>query len=150
MSSKRRKQLQFSRIHTSQRSRGILSTLKTRTGLKPNILSRFAICLSLKDPSIPNPDEFDELGTEFLPSTLFGEHEKLFLALMIDRLHREGHDPEEVPNLNQKDNKEPKGEERTLLNIMLRAHLNRGVYSLLSRVHSLSAINEMIKAEMKY
>ena len=50
----------------------------------------------------------------------------------------------------KKDNKEPKGEEKTLLNIMLRAHLNRGVYSLVSRVYGLSGINEMIKAEMKY
>ena len=132
MSSKRRKQLQFSRIHTSQRSRGILSNLKIKTGLTPNILSRFGICVSLKDPSVPNPEEFDENGTEFLPLVLFGEHEKLFLALMIDRLHRDGLDPEKY------------------LNIMLRAHLNRGVYSLISRIHSLSAINEMIKAEMKY
>ena len=132
MSSKRRKQLQFSRVHTSQRCRGILSNLKIKTGLKPNILSRFAICLSLKDPSVPNPEEFDELGTEFLPLVLFGEHEKLFLALMIDRLHRDGLDPEKY------------------LNIMLRAHLNRGVYSLVSRVYGLSGINEMIKAEMKY
>ena len=124
--------MQFSRIHTSQRSRGILSNLKIKTGLTPNILSRFGICLSLKDPSIPNPEEFDELGTEFLPGTLFGKHEKLFLALMINRLHRDGLDLE-------KD-----------LDVMLRAHLNRGVYSLVSRVHSLSGINEMIKAEMKY
>ena len=132
MSSKRRKQLQFSRIHTSQRCRGILANLKIKTGLTPNILSRFGICLSLKDPSIPNPEEFDENGTEFLPLVLFGEHEKLFLALMIDRLHRDGLDPEKY------------------LNIMLRAHLNRGVYSLVSRVYGLSGINEMIKAEMKY
>ena len=132
MSSKRRKQLQFSRVHTSQRCRGILSNLKIKTGLTPNILSRFGICLSLKDPSVPNPEEFDELGTEFLPLVLFGEHEKLFLALMIDRLHRDGLDPEKY------------------LNIMLRAHLNRGVYSLVSRVYGLSGINEMIKAEMKY
>ena len=124
--------MQFSRIHTSQRCRGILSNLKIKTGLTPNILSRFGICLSLKDPSIPNPEEFDELGTEFLPLVLFGEHEKLFLALVIDRLHRDGLDPEKY------------------LNIMLRAHLNRGVYSLVARIHSLSAINEMIKAEMKY
>ena len=132
MSSKRRKQLQFSRVHTSQRCRGILSNLKIKTGLTPNILSRFGICLSLKDPSVPNPEEFDELGTEFLPLVLFGEHEKLFLALMIDRLHRDGLDPEKY------------------LNIMLRAHLNRGVYSLVSRVYGLSGINEMIKAEIKY
>ena len=132
MTSKRRKQLQFSRIHTSQRCRGILANLKIKTGLTPNILSRFGICLSLKDPSVPNPEEFDENGTEFLPLVLFGEHEKLFLALMIDRLHRDGLDPEKY------------------LNIMLRAHLNRGVYSLLSRVYGLPGINEMIKAEMKY
>ena len=124
--------MQFSRIHTSQRCRGILANLKIKTGLTPNILSRFGICLSLKDPSIPNPEEFDENGTEFLPLVLFGEHEKLFLALMIDRLHRDGLDSEKY------------------LNIMLRAHLNRGVYSLLSRVYGLSGINEMIKAEMKY
>ena len=124
--------MQFSRIHTSQRCRGILANLKIKTGLTPNILSRFGICLSLKDPSIPNPEEFDENGTEFLPLVLFGEHEKLFLALMIDRLHRDGLDPEKY------------------LNIMLRAHLNRGVYSLVSRVYGLSGINEMIKAEMKY
>ena len=124
--------MQFSRIHTSQRCRGILANLKIKTGLTPNILSRFGICLSLKDPSIPNPEEFDENGTEFLPLVLFGEHEKLFLALMIDRLHRDGLNPEKY------------------LNIMLRAHLNRGVYSLLSRVYGLSGINEMIKAEMKY
>ncbi len=124
--------MQFSRVHTSQRSRGILSNLKIKTGLTPNILSRFGICLSLKDPSIPNPAEFDELGTEFLPGTLFGEHEKLFLALMIDRLCRDGLDVEKH------------------LDVMLRAHLNRGVYSLVSRVHSLSGINEMIKAEVKY
>ena len=124
--------MQFSRIHTSQRCRGILSNLKIKTGLTPNILSRFGICLSLKDPSVPNPEEFDENGTEFLPLILFGEHEKLFLALMIDRLHRDGLDPEKY------------------LNIMLRAHLNRGVYSLVSRVYGLSGINEMIKVEMKY
>ena len=124
--------MQFSRIHTSQRCRGILANLKIKTGLTPNILSRFGICLSLKDPSVPNPEEFDENGTEFLPLVLFGEHEKLFLALMIDRLHRDGLDSEKY------------------LNIMLRAHLNRGVYSLVSRVYGLSGINEMIKAEMKY
>jgi len=127
-----RKKLQFSRVRTSQRCRGILSNLKIKTGLTPNILSRFGICLSLKDPSIPNPEEFDEIGTEFLPIVLFGEHEKLFLALMIDRLHRDGLDPEKY------------------LNKMLRAHLNRGVYSLVSRVGNLSGINEMTKAERTF
>ena len=124
--------MQLDRIHTSMRSRGILATLRNRTGIRPNILSRFGICLSLKDPSIPNPDEFDELGTEFLPNVLFGEYEKMFYALMVNRLHRDKLDPE------------------LYLNRMMRAHLNRGVYSLISRVHHLSDIHEMIRAERKY
>ena len=124
--------MQLGRIHTSQRSRGILYTLTSRTGITPNILSRFGICLSLKDPSIPNPDESDELGTEFLPNVLFGEYEKMFYALIVNRLHRDKLDPE------------------LYLNRMMRAHLNRGVYSLLSRIHHLSDIHEMIRAERKY
>ena len=124
--------MEFGRIHTSQRTRGILSSLKSKTGITPNILSRFGICLSLKDPSMPNPDEFDELGTEFLPSVLFGDYEKLFYALMVNRLQKDKLDPERD------------------LNKMMRAHLNRGVYSLISRVHHLSDIHEMIRAERKY
>ena len=124
--------MEFGRIHTSQRTRGILSSLKSKTGITPNILSRFGICLSLEDPSMPNPDEFDELGTEFLPSVLFGDYEKLFYALMVNRLHKDKLDPERD------------------LNKMMRAHLNRGVYSLISRVHHLSDIHEMIRAERKY
>jgi DNA sulfur modification protein DndE len=116
-----------------------LSNLKIKTGLTPNILSRFAICLSLKDPSIPNPLEFDENGTEFLPETLFGEHQKMFLALMIDRLHRDGINPEEINKT-----------KTTNLDVMLRAHLNRGVYSMISRIQGLSSFNEMIKAEQQY
>ena len=130
--------MQFSRVRTSQRCMGILSNLKIKTGLTPNILSRFAICLSLKDPSIPNPLEFDEDGTEFLPETLFGEHQKMFLALMIDRLHRDGIDPEEVSKT-----------KTTNLDVMLRAHLNRGVYSMVARIQGLSSFNEMIKAEQQ-
>ena len=130
--------MQFSRVRTSTRSRGILAKLKSRTGLTTNLLSRFAICLSLKDASIPNPLEFDEDGTEFLPATLFGEYEKLFLALLIDRLHRDGLEPD------AKDKNE-----QIELNRMLRAHLNRGIYSLTSRLQGLDGFNEMVKAEQK-
>jgi len=124
--------LKFNRIRISHSSQAVLGRLKSKTGLTPNILARFALCLSLKDPSIPNPDEFDELGTEFLPSVLFGDYEKLFYALMVNRLHKDKLDPE------------------LYLNRMMRAHLNRGVYSLISRIHHLSDIHEMIRAERKY
>ena len=51
---------------------------------------------------------------------------------MLDRLEKDKIDP----------NKD--------LNLMMRAHLNRGVYSLISRIRGLSDINEMIKAEQKF
>ena len=66
----------------------------------------------LKDPSIPNPDEFDETGSEFYPATLFGEHEQMYLALMLDRLNHDKLDPE------------------LYLPRMIRAHINRGVIAL--------------------
>ena len=38
----------------SYRSQNLLAL-----GLTPNIVGRFAICMSLNDPSPPNPEEFD-------------------------------------------------------------------------------------------
>jgi len=105
--------------------------LKAKTGLSINFLSRFAMCLSLKDPSIPNPDEYDEQGMEILPNVLFGEHEKMFMALMIQRLHHDDLDPE------------------IYLQRMMRAHVNRGVAALFPRINDLSDFYEIIKAEKK-
>ena len=60
--------MKFSRVRVSTRSTNMLSMLKARTGLTPNISARFAICLSLKDRSVPNPDEYNEEGSELAPS----------------------------------------------------------------------------------
>jgi len=123
--------MHFSRLYSSARSRSLLGFLKTKTGLTPNILGRFAICLSLKDPSIPNPDEFDERGNELHPNVLFGEHEQMFMALMLERLHRDKLDP------------------KIYLNRMVRAHLNRGVIALYPRLNDLSDFYELVKEEQK-
>lgn len=113
----------------SYRSQNLLGQLKAKTGLTPNITGRFALCLSLKDPSIPNPDEFDEKGSEIHPSVLFGEYENVFLALFIQRLKKDKLDPE------------------LYLNKMLRAHFNRGAIALYSRINDLSDFYPMIKHE---
>ena len=105
--------------------------LKSKTGLNINILARYAFCLSLKDPSIPNPDEFDEKGMEILPSVLFGEHENIYMALMLDRL--------------KKDNLKPK----LYFQTMTRAHLNRGAAMLFPRIHDLTDFIDIIKQEKK-
>ena len=123
--------MQFNRIKMSARAQAMLGQLKHKTGLTPNISARFAICLSLKDPSIPNPDEFDENGMEINPTVLFGEHERMFMALMLERLHREKLDP------------------KIYLQKHIRAHLNRGAIALFSRINDLSDFYELVKEERK-
>ena len=123
--------MQFSRYRFSYRNQNLLSQLKHRTGLGINVLARYALCLSLKDPSIPNPDEFDEKGLEILPSVLFGEYENIYMALMLDRLHKDRLDPE------------------LYLHKMTRAHLNRGATALFPRIHDLSYFNDIIQVEQK-
>jgi len=119
--------MQFTRLRMSHRSQSHLSMLKSRTGLTPNIMGRFAICLSLKDPSPPNPNEYDEKGSEIHPSVLFGEHEALFKALIINRLERDGLDLE------------------TYLNSMIRAHFNRGTAALFPRIHGLTDVYQLLE-----
>ena len=124
-----RKLLRFNRVKMSYRSQNLLAQIKSKTGLTPNIVGRFAICISLNDPSPPNPDEFDEKGSEIHPSILFGEYEDVFMALMIQRLKREGLDPQKY------------------LNKMVRAHFNRGAIALFARIHDISDLAHIINQE---
>ena len=123
------KLLRFSRLRMSYRSQNLLAQLKSRTGLTPNITGRFAICMSLNNPSVPNPDEFDEKGSEIHPSVLFGEYEDVFMALMVQRLGRD--------RLSSK----------IYLNRMTRAHFNRGTIALFARIHNLSDMERIINEE---
>lgn len=113
----------------SYRSQNLLAQLKSRTGLTPNIMGRFAICMSLNDPSPPNPDEFDEKGSEIHPSVLFGEYEDVFMALMVQRLKRDGFNP------------------NMWMNRMVRAHFNRGTIALFARIHDISDFERVILQE---
>lgn len=115
----------------SHRSQSHLAMLKHRTGLTPNIMGRFAICISLQDPSPPNPDEYDEKGSEIHPSVMFGEHEPLFMALMIKRLTNDRLDLE------------------TYLNPMVRAHFNRGTTALFPRIRGLADIYTVVSQANK-
>ena len=121
--------MKFTRMRMSYRSQNLLGQIKVRTGLTPNIAGRFSLCLSLKDQSIPNPEEFDEKGSEISPQVLFGDYEDMFLALFLFRLKKDGLDPE------------------LYLNRMLRAHFNRGTISLYSRIKDISDFYPMIKNE---
>lgn len=101
-------------------------TLKGRTGLTPNILCRFALTLSLRDPSIPDPSAYPNDGMEFNRYTLMGSHEVLLLALLRQRCLHDGLNP------------------GTNLAEQLRTHINRGVGILYPRLRSLPDLGEIV------
>ena len=121
--------MKFDRIKLSNRSQQLLGSMKKKTGLTPNILARFALCMSIKERSIPNPDEFDQGGSELSPEVLFGDFEQMYHTLMINRLDNDKLDYEKY------------------LNTMARAHINRGVIALSPRINDLSDFYELVKEE---
>jgi len=103
--------MRVNKIRLSKDASERLKHLKARTGLTPNILSRFGFCLSLPDPAIPNPEQFAEDDREFNRYTLLGEWDELFVALLKQRLAQD-----RMPQAQLED--------------QFRAHINRGILSL--------------------
>ncbi len=121
--------MKFGRVKLSAKSQNLLGRLKARTGLTPNLLARFALCLSIKEKSFPDPNEYDRNGSEIEPNVLFGEYESLYLGLMRNRLEKDGKNIE------------------TDLNEMTRCHINRGVIALSPRIQNLGDFYELIREE---
>lgn len=72
------------KFRISSASSDKLRFLKSKTGLTPNIICRFAICNALKDTvGIGNASVSDLNGLEFNSSTLFGEHLDIYELLLI-------------------------------------------------------------------
>lgn len=117
--------MKFAKITTSLKSQALLGRLKAKTGLTPNLLARFAICMSIKERSTPNPSEYDKDGSVLEPTVLFGEYEQIYLGLMKNKLKKDGLDDSE-------------------LNEMTRCHLNRGTISLNSRIENLGDFYDLI------
>ena len=70
------------RLRTSEKAAARLKYLKGKTGLTPNILSRIAFVLSVRDLKRISKDVDDLSGQEFNSSTLFGEHQKVYELLL--------------------------------------------------------------------
>lgn len=121
--------MSFNRLRISKSASIRLSMLKGRTGLTPNILCRIGFCLSLSDPSVPNPTSFDEDGQEFNRLTLTGESDKFFIALLKERLIRDGLDVTKdiVPQF--------------------RAHMNRGAITLFDKVKKLEDLSDLLPSD---
>ncbi|WP_226687152.1 DNA sulfur modification protein DndE [Stutzerimonas stutzeri] len=73
-----------------------LRFLKSKTGLTPNILCRYAICSALKDTNgFGNASVSDLNGQEFNAPTLFGEHADIYELLLRQFMHE--YDVDEDP-----------------------------------------------------
>ncbi|MBT4326059.1 MAG: DNA sulfur modification protein DndE [Candidatus Nitrosopelagicus sp.] len=120
--------MKFSRLKLSGKSQNLLGRLKNRTGLTPNIVARFALCISIKEKSAPIIAQYDKEGSEIEPSVLFGEYEDLYLGLMKNRLKKDGLSYSE-------------------LNEMTRCHINRGVIALAPRIQNIGDFYDLIKEE---
>ena len=121
--------MSFNRIRLSRSATNRLSLLKSRTGLTPNILCRIGFCLSLRDSIVPRPENYDEDGQEINRYTLTGEWDKFFIALLKERLLKDGLD------INKN------------LFPQLRAHMNRGAISLYDKVKTLEDFQDLLPSE---
>ena len=113
-------ELTLQRIPFSVEADNRLRTLKSRTGITPNILCRIGFCLSIEEPGIPPylPENF-KTGREINRYTLFGKYDQIFVALLITRMVR--------------DNLSLVGIDQAFL-----AHINRGIEILAARIKSVS------------
>ena len=79
-------------VRLSNQARDQLIRLKTRTGIQNwNVLCRWALCVSLREPTPPSPiDVPADSNVEMSWHTFGGEQHELYLALVIERCQRDG------------------------------------------------------------
>jgi DNA sulfur modification protein DndE len=119
------------RLRVCQEVSKRLSHLKARTGLTPNILCRIGFCLSLDDPSIPNPADYPpDSDREIDRHTLTGQWDRFFVALIKVRCE---HD--ELPT------------DDDAVGLHFRAHVNRGVLLLYKRIRTVQDLALILPRE---
>ena len=100
-------------IRLSSQAKDQLIRLKSRTGIQNwNVLCRWAICLSLKEPSIPNDKNDPPLDSNVEMSwhVFGGEYHEIYEAMIKQRCINDG-----------------LGDDPTALSKYFRLHLNRGI-----------------------
>jgi DNA sulfur modification protein DndE len=122
--------LQLKRVKFSRESDNWLRTLKSRTGITPNLLCRLGFCLSLEEISLPDPAKYPEdSGREINRYTLVGEFDTLYEALLRQRLADAGVLVDSATS--------------EMLDDQFRAHMNRGVILLAARMKTLTDLDEL-------
>ena len=116
------------KVRLSIRAQNHMGQMKHKTGIPINVLARFGIVMSLNDPSMPNPDMYDEKGMELLPHILYGKNERMYAAMFQYRLRQDG--------LSYSD----------YADRMIRAHVNRGAGMLFPRVSGMEDFANLLGA----
>ena len=111
--------MKLTKLRLTTEASNRLRFIAGKTGLTPNLLCRIGFCLSLAEPSVPDPANYPEEDREFNRYTLLGEHDPLFVALLLERCRNDGLD-------------------LTKASEYFRAHMNRGIVLLQQRTKSIS------------
>lgn len=98
-------------LKTSKKTQEILNELKSSTNLTPNIICRYAIALSLKDPEPIGKFNYESNGQEFSRHILTGKYDIIFKLLIIKHAGKELTDDEYYPQY-------------------IKAHIERGIKKL--------------------
>jgi DNA sulfur modification protein DndE len=107
-----------------------MRTLKARTGITPNVLSRFGFCLSLEEQGTPqDPFESEASGRDINRNTLLGEHDAVYVAL-----YRTWLDKNLILDLCTQEQ----------FNSLFIAHMNRGFELISSRIRGLSDLTNLL------
>jgi len=120
--------MRFNRIILDQNVTKKLSLLKGKTGLTPNILCRYGLMLSLKDPTAPDPNLYKQDGQELMRHVLLGDLDMILISLFKQRAYKDNVDLQN---------------ERLLLELF-RAHINRGAELLYNRVKDLKDLAKIL------
>lgn len=103
-----------------------LRTVKSRTGITPNIICRIGFCLSLEEPGVPILISDDiGIGREINRYTLVGKYDMLFVGLIKTWLCKMDIDFSQLDD-------------------MFIAHMNRGAEIVASRVKSIGDIISLL------
>ncbi|KAB7707123.1 DUF1832 domain-containing protein [Bacillus aerolatus] len=87
------------RLKTNTKTAEILKSLQSTTNLTPNILSRLAISLSLRDQNMPNSVQSDNGGLEFNRNTLTGDQDYFYKVLIRQHANRSVEEEDYFPGL---------------------------------------------------
>jgi DNA sulfur modification protein DndE len=122
------RQLTLKRVRFSKEADSWLRTLKSRTGVTPNLMCRLGFCISLEEMSLVHPSAIPEdSDREINRYTLLGGLDDALVSLLRQRMSKDG-------------------SALDTLDEHFRAHMNRGVLLLAQRLKSLSEVSSLLGA----